>query len=98
MLNGKVISADRGLLRIEFGEIIIDASGDIEVGSQVHAFLRPENIVISKTSAQSSIRNSLQGRVTEVWMLGTLVRLEVDCGVFLNTLVTQQSAEKMDPS
>jgi len=46
VLNGKVISADRGLIRIEFGEIIIDASGDIEVRSQVHAFLRPENIVL----------------------------------------------------
>jgi molybdate/tungstate transport system ATP-binding protein len=95
MLNGRVISADRGLLRIEAGEIIIDASGDLEVGSQVHAFLRPENIALSKTSAQSSIRNSLQGRVTEVWMLGALVRVKVDCGVLLNALITRQSAEEM---
>jgi len=39
------------------------------VRSQVHIFLKPENIVLSKTSAQSSIRNSLQGKVTEIWML-----------------------------
>lgn len=95
MLNGRVISADRGLLRIEAGEITIDASGDIEVGSQVHAFLRPENIALSKTPAQSSIRNSLQGRVTEVWMLGALVRVKLDCGVLLNALITRQSAEEM---
>ncbi len=95
MLNGRVISADRGLLKIEVGEITIDASGDLEVGSQVHAFLRPENIVLSKTSAQSSVRNSLQGRVTEVWMLGALVRVKVDCGISLNALITRQSAEEM---
>lgn len=96
MLSGRVISSDRGLLRIDAGKIVIDASGDIEVGSQVHAFLRPENIALSKTSAQSSIRNSLQGRVTEVWMLGALVRVKVDCGVPFNALITRQSAEEMD--
>lgn len=96
MLSGRVTSADRGLLRIEAGKIAIYASGDIEAGSEVHAFLRPENIVISKTSAQSSIRNSLHGRVTEVWILGALVRVKIDCGILLNALITRQSAEEMD--
>lgn len=96
MLRGKVISADRGLLRIKAGEMIIDASGDIEVGSQVHALLRPENIALSKTSTDSSVRNSLQGRVTEVWTLGALVRVKVDCGILLNALITRQSAEEMN--
>lgn len=95
MLKGKVISADRGLLEIETGNMVIDASGDMEVGSQVHAFLRPENIVLSKTSTQSSIRNSLQGRVTDIWTLGALVRVKVDCGIILNALITRQSAEEM---
>jgi len=57
--------------------------------------LRPENIALSKTPAQSSIRNSLQGRVTEVWMLGALVRVKVDCGVLLNALITRRSVEEM---
>jgi molybdate/tungstate transport system ATP-binding protein len=96
MLSGRVISADRGLLRIETSEMIIEASGDIEVGSQVHALLRPENIVLSKTSTDSSVRNSLQGRVTEVWTLGALVRVKVDCGILLNALITRQSAEEMN--
>ncbi|KKG11398.1 ATP-binding cassette domain-containing protein [Methanosarcina sp. 2.H.A.1B.4] len=98
VLKGMVISADRGLLRIETGGAVIDASGDMEAGDQVYAFLRPENIALSKTSTQSSIRNSLQGRVTEVWILGALVRVKVDCGVPLNALITRQSAEEMDLS
>ncbi|KKH46445.1 ATP-binding cassette domain-containing protein [Methanosarcina sp. 1.H.A.2.2] len=98
VLKGRVISADRGLLRIETGGAVIDASGDMEAGDQVYAFLRPENIALSKTSTQSSIRNSLQGRVTEVWILGALVRVKVDCGVPLNALITRQSAEEMDLS
>jgi molybdate/tungstate transport system ATP-binding protein len=95
VLKGRVISADRGLLGIETGEIVIEASGEMEVGERVYAFLRPENVVLSKTSTQSSIRNSMQGRVTDVWILGALVRVKVDCGVILNALITRQSAEEM---
>jgi molybdate/tungstate transport system ATP-binding protein len=98
MLKGRVVSADRGLLRIEVGEVMFDASGEAEEGKTISAFLRPENIALSKTSAQSSIRNSLHGRVTEVWILGALVRVKVDCGIPLNALITRQSAEEMDIS
>lgn len=96
VLKGRVISADKGLLRIRVGEVMIDASGDMEVGDQAYAFLRPENIALSKSSTQSSIRNSLQGRVTEIWILGALVRVKVDCGVPLKVLITRQSAEEME--
>jgi molybdate/tungstate transport system ATP-binding protein len=95
ILKGRVISVDRGLLEIKTGDLIIEASGDIGVGNQVYALLRPENIALSKTSAQSSIRNSLQGKVSEVSILGALVRVKVDCGVTLNALITRQSAEEM---
>ena len=96
MLKGKVISAGHGLLRIETDSTVIEASGDIEVGEQVYAFLRPENIVLSKTCAESSIRNSLQGTVTNIRVLGALVRVKVDCGITLNALITRQSAEEME--
>lgn len=98
VLKGRVISAEQGLLRIRVGEVVIDAAGDMEVGDQVYAFLRPENIALSKSSTQSSIRNSLQGRVTEAWVLGALVRVKVDCGVPLNVLITRRSAEEMELS
>ncbi|AKB17075.1 MULTISPECIES: ATP-binding cassette domain-containing protein [unclassified Methanosarcina] len=98
VLKGRVLSADRGLLRIKTGGAVIDASGNMEAGEQVYAFLRPENIALSKTSTQSSIRNSLQGRIAEVWILGALVRVKVDCGVSLNALITRQSAEELDIS
>ncbi len=98
MLKSRVISADRGLLHIETGTSVIDTAGEAEVEDNVFAFLRPENIALSKTSTQSSIRNSLQGRVTEVWIPGALVRVNVDCGVPLNALITRQSAEEMDIS
>lgn len=55
MLSGRVISSDRRFLRIEAGKIFINASGNIEDGNQVHTFLRPENIALSKTSTQSRV-------------------------------------------
>ncbi len=86
MLKGKVISAGHGLLRIETDSTVMEASGDIEVGEQVYAFLRPENIVLSKTCTESSIRISLQGTVTNIRVLGALVRVKVDCGVLPSML------------
>ena len=50
--------------------MVIEASGDIEVGENVYASLRPENIVLSKTCTESSIRNSLQGTVTDIQVPG----------------------------
>ncbi|MDR7664533.1 TOBE domain-containing protein [Methanosarcina sp. Z-7115] len=52
-------------------------------------------MVLSKTPTQSSIRNSLQDRVIDVWTLGALVRVKVDCGVILNSLISRQSAEEL---
>lgn len=65
------------------------------MGNQVHAFLKSENIALSKTSAQSRIRNSLQGRITEFYMSGSSCSDEVYCGVLLNALIIRQSVNSV---
>ncbi|HOW13591.1 hypothetical protein [Methanosarcina sp.] len=90
MLKYRIVYADRRFLSIGTGIAIIDASNVAEAGDTVYVFLRPENIALSKTSAQSSIRNSLYGRVTEVGIPGVPVRVKVDCGIILNVLITWQ--------
>jgi molybdate/tungstate transport system ATP-binding protein len=95
VLKGRVLSREKGLLRIEAEGKVLEAAGEVEVGDMVHVGLRPENIVLSKTFTQSSIRNSLKGTVIEVQSLGALVRVRMDCGPLLNALVTRQSAEEM---
>ncbi|HII00541.1 TPA: ATP-binding cassette domain-containing protein [Methanosarcinaceae archaeon] len=96
VLKGRVLSREKGLLRIEAEGKVLEAAGEVEVGDMVHVGLRPENIVLSKTFTQSSIRNSLKGTVIEVQSLGALVRVRMDCGPLLNALVTRQSAEEME--
>lgn len=95
VLKGRVLSCEEGLLRIEVEGTVLEAAGEAGIGDTVHAGLRPENIVLSKTFTQSSIRNSLKGTVIEVQSLGALVRVRVDCVFPLNALVTRQSAEEM---
>lgn len=95
VLKGRVVSADGGTLRVDVGGMLLEAAADASPGDTLYAGLRPENIVLSKTTSQSSIRNSFQGTVTEVRVLGALVRVKVDCGVGLNALITRQSAEEM---
>ncbi len=98
VLKGRVFSSENGLIGIEAEGTVIEAAGELEVkvGDIVHAGMRPENIVLSKTVTQSSIRNSLKGTVIGVQSLGALVRVRVDCGFVLNALVTRQSAEEME--
>ncbi len=96
VLKGRVLSREKGLLRIDAEGTVLEAAGEVEVGDMVHVGLRPENIVLSKTFTQSSIRNSLKGTVIEVQSLGALVRVRMDCGPLLNALVTRQSAEEME--
>ncbi|MDD4497510.1 MAG: ATP-binding cassette domain-containing protein [Methanosarcinaceae archaeon] len=97
VIKGKVVSEDAGILRLEADGFLLEAAAFARVGETVYAWLRPENIVLSKSSAQpdTSIRNSVKGTVAGIQELGALVRVKVDCGFILNSLITRQSAVEM---
>lgn len=98
VIECKVVLAEAGILSLEAEGFFLEAPGSAKIGETVYAWLRPENIVLSKSSKKnnSSARNFLKGRVVGLQELGALVRVKVDCGFSLNVLLTRQSAVEMN--
>lgn len=55
----------------------------------------PENIIISKVRVNSSARNTFRGKITKIESLGLNVRVLVDVGVQIYSIITKQSFEEM---
>jgi len=62
---------------------------------EVHATIPPEDILISQRPLSSSARNCFRGKVTHIEDEGAIVRVKVDIGIPLTSLVTKISKEEM---
>ena len=98
VLSGLVIAQTNGLASISLCGQQIDAVCDLPSGSKVMVGLRPEDTTLSMPSAETmptSARNRLRGRIAKMSRLGSQMRITVDCGFPLVTLITQRSREEM---
>ncbi|RLG35817.1 hypothetical protein DRN98_00365 [Methanosarcinales archaeon] len=93
VLEGVISEVEDGLSIIDLGGIEISAVTDLEVGSRVNAFLRPEEITISKVSQKTSARNNIEAKIEKIVNLGAVVRIELDSG--LVALTSRRSAEEL---
>lgn len=57
--------------------------------------IRPDDVVIAREAASSSVRNSLRARIVRIEPIGRRTRLVLDCGFPLIAHVTRQSARDM---
>jgi len=73
--------------------ITIQSSSNV-IGD-VHASIRPEDIILSLHKVESSARNCLKGRVTEIMDMGTIMRVMVDCGIPFAVNITRESCMEM---
>jgi tungstate transport system ATP-binding protein len=86
---------------LENGTSLIKISDKVQIevafkkAGKTAIFIRPEDIIVSKKPLESSMRNSLGGRIVEVSDLGSVVRLKVDVGETFTTQITKLSFEKM---
>jgi molybdopterin-binding protein len=96
-IAGQVTQAQEGLLTILTHGFTLEAVGDFNVGRQVLFCLRPEDITlwINADLQKGSARNLLSGRIDRLIPQGALVRVIVDCGFPLVSLVTRASARQM---
>jgi len=73
-------------------------ASSLEPGAEVLVCLRPEDVVIEPgggDSHRTSARNHLHGSVTRITLLGGQVRVVLDCGFPLVSLITKQSLEDL---
>jgi tungstate transport system ATP-binding protein len=97
ILAGRVTQAQEGLLAIQTHGLTLEAVGDFSVGKSVLFCLRPEDVTLWNGTAmeKGSARNRLTGRIARLTPQGPLVRVTVDCGFPLVSLVTRASVRQM---
>jgi molybdopterin-binding protein len=97
VIAGQVTQAQEGLLTVLAHGFTLEAVGDFNLGRQVLFCLRPEDITLWLNTGleKGSARNQLNGKIERLIPQGPLVRVIVDCGFPLVSLVTRTSAKEM---
>lgn len=62
---------------------------------RVHISIPPEDIILSPTQFQSSARNSFPGRIKKIDIEDQTVRISVDVGVEIISLITKRSFDEL---
>lgn len=100
VIPGQVVASQEGLLEVEVPGYRLQAVGEVAVGRQVLACLRPEAITLhaghQPERGASSARNWFLGRVVRsLPQGGALMRVVVDCGFTVVALVTRLSVQEL---
>jgi tungstate transport system ATP-binding protein len=98
IIPGKVINREDELLQIQVDHTLVEALGNIPVGTQVFVCLRPEDITLYNSGQEmklSTARNHLSCRITHIINQGSFMRIQLESGFSLSALVTRLSANEM---
>jgi len=94
LIRGNIIGKEAELALIDTGagkiiEAITDRTG------QVMVHVKPENVIVSKQSVDTSARNRFFGKVIEVTDLGPTIRLRISGDTRITAIVTRRSFFEM---
>jgi len=94
ILPGVITDKDDTLvtITIDADGSIIQAISEQEIGEKVYAIMRPEDVTLSLAGDHSSARNVFTGEIIKITGAGPLVRVKINCGFPLISLVTRMSA------
>lgn len=94
IISGTAREAGGELTAIDTGNISIYSS-EQKIG-EVHATVRPEDIILSLEKFTTSARNAFEGKIKEIADQGALIKLKVDIGEPLVVFLTRQSFLDME--
>jgi len=99
---GRVLNVFTGRCQLSpEGTAIIDIGGGVKIEAlttkigSITVFIRPEEIIVSKSPIVSSARNMLKGKVEEILDLDQSVQLKVDAGRLFTVNITKRSFQEM---
>ncbi len=97
ILAARIERREAGLLTLRIGPAALECvdRDDLSAVGPVWAYLRAEDVTLTRQTYSSSARNCLPARVISVAAHGPLARVELDCGFPLAAVVTAQSAAEM---
>ena len=94
----QVIASREGRLLLDANGVTLEAVGDLPLAHSALLCLRPEDVTLwmgLPSSPASSARNRLTGEIARLTPRGPLVRVVIDCGFPLVSLITRTSAQEM---
>jgi tungstate transport system ATP-binding protein len=97
LLEGEVKENREGMAVIEVEGVAVEALSDIPPGARAKLLIHPEEVTLMSDAGEAgSARNRLPGRVTDVNVMGALVKVGLECGFPLVAYVTRASQEEMN--
>ncbi len=96
ILGGVVVEKDDSLASIKVDGVAIQAVCEFVKDDRVYVLIKPEDITFILSKELSSARNIFEGRITRMAPVGSLVRVEVDCGFPLFGVITEKSKQQLD--
>jgi tungstate transport system ATP-binding protein len=98
ILQGEVAEADNELASIRVDGETVRAISNYAVGGKVYLLIRPETIVFSLSHEAGSARNVFKCKVNQINTIGSVVRIEVECGFNLLGVITTEAARDLNIS
>ena len=93
---GDVVDRREGLVTLAVGEARLLASDPGSLGPRAYACIRGEDVTVERGEpGPSTARNRLRGHLRALHPDGALVRLTLDCGFPLESLVTRRACEDL---
>jgi tungstate transport system ATP-binding protein len=99
IIPGVVSGTNNEVMAIRSSNVILEAVGQLPAGSNVFICLRPEDITLYSADEEirpSTARNRLLCQITGMFNQGSLIRIEMDAGIKLISLVTRPSVEELE--
>jgi len=98
IFHGVIRDQNEGLAVIGIGDRQIQAVSHLPGGRRVALYLHHDDITISLPSAQAaptSARNHLQCRIVRIFPFASQMKVAMDCGFTLSSVITRRSCEEL---
>ena len=83
LFEGTVVAQKDGIITADIGNATIEAVANNERGDRVFLGIRPENVTVMLEQVVSSARNTFNGTVKQIFYLGPINKVIIDCGFML---------------
>lgn len=95
LLPGEVVRQEEGIADIRVGEHVLQAVSESKPGDRVIVCIRPEHVILARTSSDSSARNRIQCTVSTIRARGPVVEVLCHSGLELAVLVTRRALDDL---
>jgi tungstate transport system ATP-binding protein len=98
ILHGVVTEQNKGLASVDVEGKILQSISDVPAGSTVTVYMHYEDVTIVKPSTEpifTSARNRFKGKIVRTFPFGTQLKITMDCGFPLSSVITWRSWEEL---